>query len=67
MYFLMLSGNLNGKTHIKVYSNGRFDAEKTKTNFACLYKKRKNPPMKKRTKKSHCRCARKTGPIRQAV
>lgn len=30
-------------------------------------KKEKNPPMKKRTKKSHCRCARKTGPIRQAV
>lgn len=30
----MLSGNLNGETHIKVYSNGRFDAEKTKTKFA---------------------------------
>lgn len=30
----MLSGNLNGKTHIKVYSNGRFDAEKTKADFA---------------------------------
>ena len=63
----MLSGNLNGKTHIKVYSSGNSDAEKTKADFATLYKKEKNPPMKKRTKKSHCRCARKTGPIRQAV
>ena len=26
----MLSGNLNGKTHIKVYSSGNFDAEKKK-------------------------------------
>lgn len=61
----MLSGNLNGKTHIKVYSSGNSDAEKTKADFATLYKKEKNPPMKKRTKKSHCRCARKTGPIRK--
>lgn len=30
----MLSGNSNGKTHIKVYSNGRFDVEKTKAKFA---------------------------------
>lgn len=30
-------------------------------------KKEKNPSMKKEDKKSHCRCARKTGPIRQAV
>lgn len=42
-------------------------AEKTKADFATWYKKEKNPPMKKRTKNSHCRCARKTGPIRQAV
>ena len=30
----MLSGNLNGKTHIKVYSRGNSDAEKTKAAFA---------------------------------
>lgn len=30
----MLSGNLNGKTHIKVYSSGNSDAEKTKAEFA---------------------------------
>ena len=30
----MLSGNLNGKTHIKVNSSGDCDAEKTKANFA---------------------------------
>lgn len=30
----MLSGNLNGKTHIKVYSSGNFDVEKTKADFA---------------------------------
>lgn len=30
----MLSGNLNGKTHIKVYSSGNFDAEKKKADFA---------------------------------
>ena len=30
----MLSGNLNGKTHIKVNSSGNFDAEKTKAEFA---------------------------------
>ena len=30
----MLSGNLNRKTHIKVYSSGNFDAEKTKAKFA---------------------------------
>ena len=46
----MLSGNLNGKTHIKVYSSGNSDAEKTKADSAGWYKKRKNPPMKKRTK-----------------
>ena len=46
----MLSGNLNGKTHIKVNSSGNSDAEKTKADFATWYKKRKNPPMKKRTK-----------------
>ena len=46
----MLSGNLNGKMHIKVYSSGNSDAEKTKADFATWYKKEKNPPMKKRTK-----------------
>ena len=30
----MLSGNLNVKTHIKVYSSGDCDAEKTKANSA---------------------------------
>jgi len=30
----MLSGNLNGKTHIKVYSSGLFDVEKAKADFA---------------------------------
>lgn len=30
----MLSGNLNGKTHIKVNPSGDFDAEKTKADFA---------------------------------
>ena len=30
----MLSGNLNGETHIKVYSSGNFDVEKTKANSA---------------------------------
>lgn len=30
----MLSGNLNRKTHIKVYLSGNFDAEKTKADFA---------------------------------
>lgn len=30
----MLSGNLNGKMHIKVYSSGNSDAEKTKAKFA---------------------------------
>lgn len=30
----MLSGNLNGKTHIKVNPSGDFDAEKIKANFA---------------------------------
>ena len=30
----MLSGNLNGKTHIKVYLSGNPDAEKTKADFA---------------------------------
>ena len=46
----MLSGNLNGKTHFKVNSSGNSDAEKTKADFATWYKKRKNPPMKKRTR-----------------
>ena len=46
----MLSGNLNGKTHIKVTPSGDFDTEKTKAAFKNRYKKRKNPPMKKRTK-----------------
>ena len=62
----MLSGNLNGETHIKVYSSGNFDAEKTKANSAGWYKKEKSA-YEKEDKKSHCRCARKTGPIRQAV
>lgn len=30
----MLSGNLNGKTHIKVNSSGNSDVEKTKANSA---------------------------------
>lgn len=30
----MLSGNLNRKTHIKVYSSGNSDVEKTKADFA---------------------------------
>lgn len=30
----MLSGNLNGKTHIKVYSSGNSDTEKKKADFA---------------------------------
>lgn len=30
----MLSGNLNGETHIKVYSSGLFDVEKTTAKFA---------------------------------
>ena len=30
----MLSGNLNGKTHIKVKPSGDFDVEKTKADFA---------------------------------
>ena len=30
----MLSGNLNGKTHIKVNPSGDFDVEKTKAAFA---------------------------------
>lgn len=30
----MLSGNLNRKTHIKVYSSGDYDAEKTKADYA---------------------------------
>lgn len=30
----MLSGNLNGETHIKVYSSGNFDVEKAKADFA---------------------------------
>ena len=30
----MLSVNLNGEKHIKVYSSGLFDAEKTKAKFA---------------------------------
>lgn len=30
----MLSGNLNGETHIKVYSSGNSDAEKTKADSA---------------------------------
>lgn len=30
-------------------------------------KKRKKSAYEKEDKKSHCRCARKTGPIRQAV
>ena len=30
----MLSGNLNGKKHIKVYSSGNSDAEKKKADFA---------------------------------
>ncbi len=30
----MLSGNLNGKTHIKVNSSGNSDVEKTKADFA---------------------------------
>ena len=63
----MLSGNLNGKTHIKVNSSGNSDAEKTKADFATWYKKRKKSAYEKEDKKSHCRCARKTGPIRQAV
>ena len=37
----MLSGNLNGKMHIKVYSSGNSDAEKTKAKFAGWYKKEK--------------------------
>ena len=32
----MLSGNLNGKTHIKVYLSGDCDAEKTKSKFRHL-------------------------------
>ena len=63
----MLSGNLNGKMHIKVYSSGNSDAEKTKADFATWYKKKKKSAYEKEDKKSHCRCARKTGPIRQAV
>ena len=63
----MLSGNLNGKMHIKVYSSGNSDAEKTKADSAGWYKKRKKSAYEKEDKKSHCRCARKTGPIRQAV
>ena len=61
----MLSGNLNGKMHIKVYSSGNSDAEKTKADFATWYKKRKKSAYEKEDKKSHCRCARKTGPIRK--
>ena len=30
----MLSGNFNGKTHIKVNPSGDFDVEKTKANSA---------------------------------
>ena len=30
----MLSGNLNGKTHIKIKLSGNTDAEKTKADFA---------------------------------
>ena len=30
----MLSGNLNGKTNIKMYSSGLFDVEKAKADFA---------------------------------
>ena len=37
----MLSGNLNGKMHIKVYSSGNSDAEKAKADFATWYKKEK--------------------------
>lgn len=32
----MLSGNLNGKMHIKVNSGGNSDAEKTKSRFRRL-------------------------------
>ena len=62
----MLSGNLNGKTHFKVNSSGNSDAEKTKADSQ-LYKKKKKSAYEIEDKKSHCRCARKTGPIRQAV
>ena len=30
----MLKGNLNGEKHIKVYSSGNSDTEKTKADFA---------------------------------
>ena len=63
----MLSGNLNGKTHIKVYSSGNLDAEKTKADSQLDIKKEKKSAYKKEDKKSHCRCARKTGAVRQAV
>ena len=41
---------MNGKTHIKVYSSGNLDAEKTKADSQLDIKKEKNPPIKKRTK-----------------
>ena len=46
----MLSGNLNGKTHIKVYSSGDCAPKRQEQISQLDIKKRKNPPMKKRTK-----------------
>ena len=58
----MLSGNLNGKMHIKVYSSGNSDAEKTKADFATWYKKRKKSAYEKEDKKIALPMCEKNGP-----
>ena len=58
----MLSGNLNGKTHIKVNSSGDCDAEKTKADFATWYKKRKKSAYEKEDKKIALPMCEKNGP-----
>ena len=58
----MLSGNLNGETHIKVNSSGNSDAEKTKADFATWYKKRKKSAYEKEDKKIALPMCEKNGP-----
>ena len=62
----MLSENLNGKTHIKVNPSG-IPMPKRQNQISQLDIKKEKSAYEKEDKKSHCRCARKTGPIRQAV
>lgn len=57
----MMSGNLNGKTHIKVNSSGDRAPKRQKQIPPVDIKKEKNPPMKKRTKIALPMCE-KNGP-----